>query len=189
MPRLARAEPESGLYHVTARGNRKQPIYADERDRKRQLSILGRAVVRMDWSCLSYCQMGNHFHLLVRTRSRNLGRGMHGLQGVYAQYFNRRHGFSGHLFQNRFDAKPVTSDTHLWMTAAYVANNPVRAGMCERAGDWPWSSHAAIVDGRPPAWLDIPGLESYFGSIGGNGLNRYLDFVDLAPHLKGDSPL
>ncbi len=129
--------------------------------------------------CLSYCLMGNHVHLLLETRTPNLGAGMHRLHGAYAQYFNRRHGFSGHLFQGRFDAPPIESDPQLWMTAAYIARNPVDAGLCREPADWPWSSHAAIVDGRAPDWLAAARLESYFGAQGGDGLQRYRELVEL----------
>src|SRR4051794_19876792 len=147
MPRLARAEYEAGIHHVYARGNRRQPIYADDSDRLRYLSMLGRTTANMNWSCLSYCLMGNHMHLLVETRTPNLGAGMHRLHGAYAQYFNRRYGYSGHLFGDRFDAVPVVSDPQLWTVAAYIARNPVDAGLCPRSADWPWGSHAGIVRG------------------------------------------
>ena len=94
--------------------------------------------------------MGNHIHLLVETRDPNLGDGMHRLQGSYAQYFNRRHGYVGHLFQDRYKAVPVTSDGQLVMAAAYIARNPVEAGLCASAIDWTWSSHAQLDPGTAP---------------------------------------
>jgi hypothetical protein len=145
----------------------------------------------MEWSCLAYCLMGNHVHVLVETHAPNLGKGMQRLQGGYAQDFNRRHRYVGHLFQDRFEAVPVTSDPQLWMVAAYIARNPVKDGFCELATDWPWSSHTALLAGRPPLWLDDERLLSYFGAQGGDGLRRYTDLVDvLIERLsKGDSPL
>jgi len=191
MPRLARAEYEPGIYHVHARGNRKQPVYATDDDRRRYLATLGRVTLRMRWRCLSYCLMGNHMHLLVETREPNLGNGMHRLQGSYAQYFNRRHGHVGHLFQDRYRAEPVTSDGQLFMTAAYIARNPVDAGLCESAADWTWSSHADLLNAREPLWLDTERLVEFFGAQGGDGLARYISLVDaLIKRLpKGDSPL
>lgn len=185
MPRLPRAEYEPGVYHVSARGNRKQDIFVDDRDRARYHAMLGRAVRRCDWFCLAYCQMGNHVHLLIETTTPNLGVGMHWLQGGYAQYFNYRHGLSGHLFQDRFHAEPVRTDAHVWMAAVYIANNPLNAGLCRAASDWPWSSYAAIRRRAAPAWLAVDRLASYFGAAGGHGLRRFIDLVEL----KGDSPL
>jgi putative transposase len=188
MPRQARAEFESGVYHVYSRGNRKQQIYADDADRLRYLRGLQLVVVQMEWLCMSYCLMGNHVHLLIETRRPNLGAGMHRLHGKYAQYFNRRHGFVGHLFEDRFREKPQKTDPQLWQTARYIALNPVAAGLCEAPVDYPWSAHRAMVAGSTPDWVAADRRESYFGSQGGEGLRRYLDFVDLPQELNGDSP-
>src|ERR1044072_8823266 len=110
MPRRPRAEYDIGIYHVTARGNRKEQLFVNDADRESYLKTLARVTLRMSWYCLSYCLMGNHVHLLVETRETNLGTGMHRLHGSYAQYFNRRHGLSGHLFQDRFHGGRVTTD-------------------------------------------------------------------------------
>jgi REP element-mobilizing transposase RayT len=184
MSRQPRAEVESGIYHVLARGNRKQDTFLDDADRLRYLRILEVVVGRMEWMCMSYCLMGNHVHLLIETRLPNLGAGMHCLQGKYAQYFNRRHGFVGHLFQDRFKSPQIETDPQLWQTAKYIALNPVAAGLCVKPEEYPWSSHAGIVNGTAPAWLAAARLESYFGSQGGEGIRRYDDFVNL----NGDSP-
>jgi putative transposase len=150
MPRRPRAEYEIGVYHVTGRGNRKQPIYVDDKDRARYISTLARVTLRMEWYCLAYCLMGNHVHLLIETRETNLGTGMQRLHGSYAQYFNKRHRLSGHLFQDRFHCVGVRSDPQFWVVAAYIACNPVTAGLCPAPNAWRWSSHAAITHGRPP---------------------------------------
>jgi REP-associated tyrosine transposase len=191
MPRKPRAELESGVYHVFARGNRQQPIYVDDADRSRYLAALGRVVIRMEWRCLSYCQMGNHVHLLIETRTPNLGAGMHRLHGPYAQYFNRRYDHSGHLFQDRFGAKPIRTAAQFWVTAAYIANNPVVAGLCGSQSEWPWSSHAALTGAWSPSWLDRERCLSYFAGQGGDPQQTYVDLVDalLAHQPKGDSPL
>ncbi len=189
MPRQPRAEYEAGIHHVYARGNRRQEIYADDADRRKYLATLGRVTTRMNWRCLAYCLMGNHFHLLVETVTPNLGTGMQRLQGPYAQYFNRRHGYSGHLYQDRFDAVGVENDAQQCATAAYIARNPVNAGLCSDPADWPWSSHAVSLGYHRPAWLDDERLYAYFGAAGGDGRRRYVEYVDAAKLLKGDSPL
>jgi putative transposase len=54
----------------------------------------------------------------------------------YAQAVNRRHGWSGHLWQGRFFSSPL-DDAHLWAAVRYVERNPVRAGIVSRAEDYP----------------------------------------------------
>jgi putative transposase len=181
MPRKARSELAAGLFHAYARGNRKQDIFVDDRDRRRYLALLAGVIGRTGWMCLSYCLMGNHIHLLLETRTPNLGTGMHRLHGTYAQYFNRRHGLSGHLFQDRYDAVPIENDVQLWIAAAYIARNPVKAGLCRKATDWLWSSHADIVYRCAPDWLAADRLASYFATDGGRGIERYRALVDLPP--------
>ena len=161
MARELRENVENGIYHAVARGNRKQAVFLDDADRFIYLGLLGRAVRRMGWRCLGFCLMNNHLHLLIETPLGNLSGGMQWLQSRYAQGFNKRHGEVGHLFQGRYRAVRIMSDEQLWMAAAYVARNPVKAGLCRRAEDWRWSSHAALMGlVTPPAWLDVRRLTS-----------------------------
>src|SRR5262245_40638941 len=119
MPRIARSQLTGEMHHVTARGTARQPIFRDDADRWKYLRLLGRQREKVGWSCLSYCLMSNHIHLLLESPQPQLSCGMQQLQGQYAQSFNRRHVRSGHLFQGRFDAEPVEDDLHLWTTIAY----------------------------------------------------------------------
>jgi putative transposase len=166
-------------HHVFARGNAKERIYRDDRDRARYLVLLGHVVERQSWRCLAYCLMDNHVHLLVETPEANLGAGMQLLHGLYAQAFNKRHRRSGHVFEGRFGAVRVRSDEQLLQAARYIARNPVEAGLCDDPAMWSWGSHAAVADTSGPAWLDTVRLLAYFGAGGGDPLRRYADFVAL----------
>ena len=83
--------------------------------------------------------MPNHYHVIVETLLGQLSRGLHKLNGVYAQAFNERHARSGHLFGDRFAAFSICDEEHLRRACEYVLQNPVRADLCEQAADWPWS--------------------------------------------------
>ena len=178
MPRKPRQEEAGAIHHVFARGVVKRPIYLDEQDRVRYLGMLTEVVRRFDWQCLSYCLMGNHVHLLVQTPEPNLGVGMRWLHGTYAASFNERHGYSGHVFQGRYKNERVSTDAQLLVAAAYVALNPVAAGLCARPADWPWSAYGPTVEQRAPWWLAAPQLLAYFAAWGGDGLERYTQFVE-----------
>jgi REP element-mobilizing transposase RayT len=104
MPRLPRRQIPDGLYHVTTRGNRRQPIVLEDRDCEVFLVLLGKVVKRLGWKVHAYCLMTNHYHLLVETPNADISVGMQLLNGQYAQAFNRRHGYEGHLFERRFAA-------------------------------------------------------------------------------------
>lgn len=165
------------MQHVYARGNAKQLIYLDDVDRRMYLSLLAQAVQRYGWRCLAFCLMDNHVHLMLETPLPNLARGMQRTHGLYAQSFNRRHRRCGHLFQGRFGSVLVTSDAQFLMTVRYIARNPVEAGLCDDAAEWPWSSHAALLAGACPAWLDSARLLGQLGADGGDPLRRYADLV------------
>lgn len=160
-PRLA---TPNGIYHVTARGNRRQVIFEDDPDRSTFLTLLHQVIARRRWACHSYCLMPNHFHLVLQIPSADISAGMQALNSRYAQRFNRRYGVDGHLFQGRFHAVAVESDWHLLELARYLALNPVRVGLCGGPADWPWSSYQALIGRRPtPSFLTVDRLLGYFG--------------------------
>lgn len=168
-----------GIHHVWARGNDRQDIFRDTADRQDYLRLLGLTVLRKRWRCLAYCLMDNHVHLLLETQDANLAAGMQWLHGVYASTINDRRLRSGHIFQGRYGSKPVTDDEQLWTAIAYIVHNPVRAGLCEKPGDWRWSSHAAIVRGPAPRWLDRERLLEHLSGAGGNPEILYRELTDL----------
>jgi REP element-mobilizing transposase RayT len=162
MSRPLRLEFPGAVYHVTSRGDRRELIYRGEEDRRLQLEVLAQAMERFDAQVLAYCQMGNHYHLVLHTRQANLSRLMRHLNGVYTQRFNQRHGLVGHLFQGRFKAILVDREAYLLTLCRYVERNPVAAGMIEAPQAWPWSSCQAHLGLVPtPTWLDTEGLHGY----------------------------
>jgi putative transposase len=161
--RKPRQNLAGGVYHVYARGNVRAVVYRDDADRLHYLRLLANVVTAKRWQCLAYCLMDNHVHLILETPDANLSSGMQRLHGSYSQAFNARHGRSGHVFQGRYGAALISSTTRLCATAAYIARNPVAAGLCERAEGWPWSSYGAALNGSGPAWLASERLLSFFG--------------------------
>jgi REP element-mobilizing transposase RayT len=162
MSRPLRIEFPGAVYHVTSRGDRREPIFDDDADREALLGVITQAMSRFDAQMLAYCLMGNHYHFVLHTRQANLSLLMRHVNGVYTQRFNRRHGKVGHLFQGRFKAILVDRDAYLLEVCRDVELNPVRAQMVASPGEWPWSSYLAHVDGAmPPPWLDTAGLHAY----------------------------
>lgn len=88
LEKATEVECAGALYHVTARGNRKEVIFEDDRDRLVFLEMLSPVYREANWVCHAYCLMGNHYHLLLETRESNLGMGMRQLNGCYSQSFN-----------------------------------------------------------------------------------------------------
>ena len=90
--------------------------------------------------------MTTHYHLVLETSCAALSHGIHGLNGRYACWFNRRHGRFGHLFADRFTARAIASEEYLYEACAYVVLNPVKAGLCGRTEEWPWSFSSFGLD-------------------------------------------
>ena len=175
MARKQRDQSE-GVRHVTCRGNRRQPIFVDDYDRERFLMLLAKVSKKFDWRVIAYCLMTNHIHLVVDVPAFTISRGMQILNGQFAQAFNRRHGYTGHLFQGRFHDVRVDSEAQLLAVAAYVVLNPTRAGMVHEAVEWRWSSHRAVLGKQqPPPFLDVRWT-----------LGQFARRVELAREAYGD---
>ncbi|PCJ36492.1 MAG: addiction module toxin RelE [Cellvibrionales bacterium] len=190
MARPLRLEYAGAIYHVTSRGDRREDIYDDDGDRRRWLEILGDVCERYNWRVHAYCLMDNHYHLVVETIEGNLSKGMRQLNGVYTQYFNRRHNHTGHLFQGRYKAIHVDKESYLLELTRYVVLNPIRARMVKKVGAWRWSSYSAMVGKtEAPVWLETDWLLSQFGKQRKRTREKYIDFVRDgigAPSLWGD---
>ena len=178
MSRPLRLEFSGALYHVTSRGDRREDIYHDDVDRALWLDTLAQCCERFNWAIHSWCQMSNHYHLLIETSEGNLSAGMRQLNGVYTQAHNRRHQRVGHVFQGRYKAILVDRDSYLLELLRYVVLNPVRAQMVARAQDWAWSSYPAMIGAKPvPAWLNSDWGLSQFGTQRLRQRARYEEFV------------
>jgi putative transposase len=179
MARPLRLQVAGGIYHVVARGDRGDPIYRDDADRRIFLRVAARVASRLEWRFLAYCLMRNHYHLVVQTPRPNLARGMQQLNGTYAQRFNQRHDRTrAHLFQGRYHGALVQRDSHLLEVIRYVAWNPVRAGLCDQPASWRWSSHRAALGLEPPGLVSVDALLSYFGDAAEVSRRVYSAFVD-----------
>lgn len=180
MARPLRLEVPGGIFHVTARGNARGRTYRCDADRFEFLDLFAGVQRRYGWRCLSYCLMGNHFHLVVETPKPNLSIGMRHLNGVYAKRFNRRHNRTGHVLQGRFGAVLVERDAHMLEVVRYVARNPVKARLCVSPRDWDWSSHRAILGLTRPGLVAVEDVLAHFDCSLARARDRYADFVELS---------
>jgi REP element-mobilizing transposase RayT len=180
MGRSKRIQAPDAVYHVTTRGVRRLAVYTDAIDYARFETLLGTVVRNRGWALYSYCQMPNHYHLLFRTPNADISDGMCWLNGVYARWFNRRHGREGHVFEARFHAVLVRSNFHVLSLACYIPLNPVRPGLCSRPADWPWSSYRATIGRAQKSWLESDWLLAQFGQERMAAIAEYERFVERA---------
>jgi putative transposase len=178
MARPLRLEFPGALYHVTSRGDRQEDIFLCDDDHQDWLEVLDTVCNRFNWVVHAFCQMTNHYHLLLETVDGNLSKGMRQLNGLYTQRFNRRHGMVGHLFQGRYKAILVQKEAYLLELTRYVVLNPLRANMVNALEDWPWSSYPMVFGQRAtPPWLDTDWLLGQFAPERGKALQGCREFI------------
>jgi putative transposase len=156
---------------------RKLPIFMADEDRREFLALLDLTATRYSWQIHAYCLMTNHFHLLVTTEKANVSDGMQFLNGRYAQWFNRKHEFEGHVLEKRFWSTLIETDEYLFAVARYIVLNPVRAGLCASPGDWLWSSYRATVEAVAAVPPVSPWLLQIFGEEVREARKRFAAFI------------
>jgi putative transposase len=166
MARDNRPNIAGAIYHAMNRGNRKQSIFEDERDRHTFRQIRLETLATYGVKLLAETLMDNHFHLGVLTPFGNLSEFMQQLEGQYARYYNERHARVGHLFQGRFRHVLVENDLQLLAALCYIYMNPVAARLVNNLQDYRWSTYAPTAGFRPvPAYLTVDWLESLFPNL------------------------
>ena len=184
MARPLRVELSGGVCHVTSRGDGRDDIYLSDADRETWLEVFGQVCGRFNWLCHAWCQMTNHYHILIETPEANLVKGMRQLNGVYTQRINRAHARVGHVFQGRYKAILVERDSYLLELARYVVLNPLRAKMVKRLESWPWSSYLATCGQvASPVWLQTNWLLAQFGQRRSSAIAKYVSFVHEGARL------
>lgn len=140
MARILRSSLPDGYFHVYTRGVADTAIFWDDEDRRSFLALLIRTTRRHGWDLHALCLMTTHYHAVLEATRAHLSAGMQWLNGVYAQAFNKRYDRQGHLFGSRFGSRAIESEEYLSQACEYVLLNPVRAGLCDRASQWPWNA-------------------------------------------------
>ena len=140
MPRKARKQSESGIYHVMLRGIDRQLIFEDSEDYIRFLDIVQECRELCNFKLYAYCLMGNHVHLLLKVQEESLETIFKRIGGRYVYYYNVKYQRIGHLFQDRFKSEPVDDDVYFLTVLRYIHQNPVKAKLCSKVEDYPFSS-------------------------------------------------
>ena len=189
MPRSARIVVPGLAHHVIQRGNRQQRVFFSDDDRQAYLDLLAIYCRKTKTRCLAWCLMDNHIHLiLVPDRADGLRAALAAIHTAYSQRINTAQAASGHLFQGRFLSYPM-DDSHLMVAVRYIENNPIKAGLVDRAEEWRWSSARAHILKTSDGLTDIAALGQHvanWSAMLAGGLEA-ADQIDTA--LKTGLPL
>lgn len=183
-------------YHVYARGASRQEIFLESADYYMFLSLFRRylsaedvkdsagisyAKLYDDIQLLSYCLMPNHFHLLLyQVNEGAMQRLMRGVMTAYSRYFNKKYDRSGGLFETRYKASRISSDTYLMHITRYIHLNP------KEWREYPYSSLRFYLQAHDEDWVDeqpivalFPSRESY-----GDFVAEYEGIKDTLEQIK-----
>ncbi|OGW38621.1 MAG: hypothetical protein A2Y97_05770 [Nitrospirae bacterium RBG_13_39_12] len=185
MARPLRIEYNGALYHITARGNERNPIYREEWDYQKFLDILAEPPQRYGILIHGYVLMGNHYHLLIETPKGNITKVIHYLNATYTGYFNKKYGRVGHLFQGRYKGLLIEKERYLLSVSRYIHLNPVRAGMSGRPEEYKWSSYPEYI-GREKKnkWLTSEWILGQYSREEAKAKRLYKAFVDEGLTLR-----
>ena len=196
MRRAPRIEYPGAVYHILARGDRREPIVFSDSDCRCFVETLGEACQRTGWEVFAWVLMKNHYHIAMRTPEPNLVSGMSWFQNTFTRRINSRNGLWGHLFGGRYKSILVENDSdtvsrrrteYLLTLMNYIHLNPARAGLVDGLEkgllDYPWSSIATGFAKPPtkrPSWLKITeGLAMFGEKDNARGRKRFVEGLDL----------
>ena len=145
MPRQARKKSENGIYHVMLRSINQQQLFEDSEDFNKFLQVLKDCKAISEFHLFAYCLMGNHIHLLIKEGTETLEQIFKRICGRFVYWYNIKYCRVGHLFQDRFKSEPVDTEKYFFTVLRYIHQNPIKAGLCKRVEDYPYSSYAEYI--------------------------------------------
>ena len=191
MARMARIVVPYFPHHVVQRGNRRQKTFFENRDYERYRALMSKFCRKAGTRVWAYCLMPNHVHLvMVPSHEDGLRAALGEAHRRYTLAINQRYDWRGHLWQERFHSFPM-DEAYLLAAVRYVERNPVAAGLCHRAEEWPWSSAQAHLQGRDDELVETKPMLSRIGNWAAYLASDTVDDADdrLAEHARTGRPL
>ena len=180
MPRQARLDTPGALHHIMIRGINRSAIFEDDQDRSQFLTRLGQNILETQSSLYAWILMETHVHLLVRSGEQGISALMRKLLTWYAQYYNRRHRRTGHLFENRYKSILCEEENYLMALVRYIHLNPIRAKLVKTMGAlnrYPWSGHRMVIGEEDYPWMDRAYILGQFARTKKKAIRAYCQFV------------
>ena len=142
MSRLPRNNMKTPFFHVITQGIEKSFIFEKPEDIKYYVKIMYKIKEEHNINIIAYCIMNNHTHMLIETKSiEQLSKYMQRINTTYGKYYNKKYSRVGYVFRDRYKAEGIYSEKHLYNCIKYIHNNPVKAGICNKAEEYPYSNY------------------------------------------------
>lgn len=177
MPRRARIYTGEGVFHILTRGNNKQIVFMDEEDFHKYKEVLKRLKNEQPFKLYHYCLMSTHVHLIVETNElTNLPKLMKRVNLLYYHHYNRKYGYTGHFWQDRFKSLLIERNKYLLSCGLYVERNPVSAKIVDSAENYPHSSYKHYAYGEKDELID---KDIYYNELGRDDKKRQQEYRRL----------
>ncbi len=145
MPRLPRSYIKTSFFHVITQGINKSYIFEKAEDIKYYIKIMYHLTKEQKIKIVGYCIMNNHAHMLIKAEEiKELSKYMQRLNTKYGKYYNKKYSRVGYVFRDRYRAEGIYTEKYLYNCLKYIYNNPVKAGICKKAEDYPYSNYKRI---------------------------------------------
>lgn len=145
MSRYPRSYIKTTYFHVITQGINKNYIFEREEDIKYYIKIMYNLIEKQKVEIVAYCIMNNHAHILIKAEEiKELSKYMQRLNTKYAIYYNKKYEKVGYVFRDRYKSEGIYSEEQLYSCINYIYNNPVKAGMCNKAEEYLYSNHRKI---------------------------------------------
>ena len=146
MPRFPRKHIKTSFFHVITQGINKSYIFDKSEDIKYYIRLIYKLSKEHEIEIIAYCIMNNHAHMLIKTKkSDELSKYMQRLNCTYARYYNKKYDRVGYVFRDRYKSEGIYDEQHLYNCIKYIYDNPVKAGICSKAKDYPYSNYKIIT--------------------------------------------
>ena len=175
MPRKARFLIDDGVYHVLSRGHNRQKIFYDTGDCLKFMQILLLEKAKHKLQIYNYTLMENHVHMIIMApQGVDLSNGIKTLNQTYAQYFRKKYGGIGYIWQDRFKSFIIQNGIYLLECSRYIELNPVKAGIVSRPQDYKWSSYRFYAFGEKNPLLNF---NPEYLALAGDSEDRKSEYV------------
>lgn len=176
MPRGARIRSKTGIYHVILRGVNKEYIFKGEGDKKKFIDILKQYKEISGYKVYGYCLMDNHIHLLIQEGEEDISTIMKRIGVSYVGWYNNKYERIGPLYQDRYKSEAVEKNPYLLTVLRYIHQNPVKAKMVDRVGDFKWSSYKEYFQEK--SFIDKKFILEIFSTKKEEALSRFSTFMN-----------
>ena len=147
MPRFPLNYIKTPFFHIITQGINKSYIFEKPEDIKYYIKIMYSLSKEQKIKIVGYCIMSNHAHMLIQTENlQALSKYMQRLNTKYGKYYNKKYTRVGYVFRDRYKAEGIYNERYLYNCLKYIYDNPVKAGMCEKAEDYPYSNYKKIEE-------------------------------------------